>query len=139
MTAPHFSHTPSLMAIGAQLRALRVAAKKTQTALAAEIDVDQSLISNVERGTRATTTDVLERWVQVCNSAIVFADADDPLVGARALPPPDLGLLARLASALGDARDDPYRKAVIMGAIEGAIEGVATVERKVERQHRSPL
>lgn len=138
MTASAFLHTPSFMAIGAQLRALRVAAKRTQVALADELGVDQSLISNVERGTRATTTDVLERWVQTCNAEIVFAGGSDPLAEARTLPPPDLGLLAKLAAALGGAKDDPYKKAVIAGAIEGAITGVAAATQQSRRVRSAP-
>lgn len=128
MTDGLFLHTAAVMAIGAQLRAIRLAAGKTQVVLAAEIGVDQSVVSNVERGTRATTTDVLERWVKACNAEVTFTDSTGPLSAALALPEEDVGLLSRLVSLLTGAQHDPFRKAIILGTIEGAIDGAVKAD-----------
>lgn len=66
------------MKIGEQLKKLRKRAGLTQIQLSERLQVVQSLISSVENGKGATTTEMVERWVNVCKGRIVIFSADPP-------------------------------------------------------------
>lgn len=68
------------MSLGRQLRELRTSAGIKQIELAQLINCGRSTISDVERESRPTTTDVVERWVAACRGRMeIIAEGADPL------------------------------------------------------------
>ena len=101
--------------LGPQLRALRQRAGLRQTELASVIGVSQSLISQVENGKEATTTDVLARWIDACAGDVVIEDADSLALRAALarMDQEDCDLLVRIAQSLPDA-PGPAKAAMTM-------------------------
>jgi predicted transcriptional regulator len=91
--------------IGLQLRALRQRANLRQTELADRIGVSQSLVSQVENGKEATTTEVVSRWVDACGGDLIIEGADTASVRSAiaAMEPEDVQLLLRIARSLPSA------------------------------------
>lgn len=87
--------------LSAQLRQLRAEASLTQNELAARIGVSQPTVSAVERG-QATTTDVLEQWVEACGGHLVASRAQHAalLAAVASLSSADVQRLQRVAEAL---------------------------------------
>lgn len=97
------------MTLGTQLRILRRAAGFNQTELARLADIGRTTISDVERDTRPTTTDVVERWVKVCNGTLEIKASKEggPAALARvagALGEQEMALCVRVVSVLGRVR-----------------------------------
>jgi transcriptional regulator with XRE-family HTH domain len=57
----------------------------SQSELADKILSGRSTISDVERDTRPTTTDVLERWVEACEGRLVIYESAEQTEGLRHL------------------------------------------------------
>ena len=68
--------------IGILLANLRKKSKMTQVQLAETLGIDQSTISHIERETRDTTNDVIERWISACDGTLLIlgpGEAPNPL------------------------------------------------------------
>lgn len=95
-----------MRSIGTSLREVREAAKLTQLQLAERVGLKQAHVSAIEVGRRATTTEKLAKWIEVCGAHLVIEppSAADPLTplldAARGLPGEDLELLIRVARVL---------------------------------------
>ena len=92
--------------IGTDLKTLRIEAGLNQVDLAEKLGITQGALSRIERGT-GTTTDVVERWVQVCEGTIRIEGKAglghelDKLVNlARMLDPEDMRILLLVARGL---------------------------------------
>ncbi len=55
--------------MGADLKLLRIEAGLTQIDLAEKLGITQGMLSRIERG-GTTTTEVVERWAEVCGGSI---------------------------------------------------------------------
>ena len=79
--------------IGTDLKSLRVEAGLNQVDLAEKLGITQGALSRIERGA-ATTTEVIERWVQICGGSI--------RIDGRTGLAPELAKLLNLARGLND-------------------------------------
>lgn len=113
-----FDTSGPMSSIGEALRALRIAAGIKQVDLAVTLDIHQSTISGIENG-RATTTDVVERWIDACGGTITIAPPGDraaPLLSlAVGLDSADLDRAVRFASSLSRMPDDT-KNALVLAA-----------------------
>lgn len=73
------------MSLGQQLRQLRLSAGLSQSELAEKIQAGRSTISDVERDSRPTTTDVIERWVEACEGRLVIYESTEQSAALRHL------------------------------------------------------
>lgn len=81
-TSPFMKGNDDLRRLGIDLRMIREAAGLTQVQLASLLDSSQPTISVAERGSGATTTDILLRWVSVCRARLVVVpEREDLLAG----------------------------------------------------------
>ncbi len=96
-----FDRRAPMSTLGQQLKHLRASASLTQDELAEKIGVSQPTVSYVERG-GATTSDVVERWIETCGGSMSVGRGDSDRLQqlAAALPPSDLLRLIRVATAL---------------------------------------
>lgn len=102
------------------LRDIRKAAGLTQAALAAEVGGTQRRITNIERGTRRPSLELVEAWAAACGRRFVFdfpadGETDTELMARVAAAPPELRRI--VAELLGAER--PSEAA--LRALEGHI------------------
>jgi transcriptional regulator with XRE-family HTH domain len=91
-----------------ELKIARLKAGKTQAQLAEQLDLGKSSISQIESGTRETTTDVVERWLAACAHTMTIAPCCSPAQIAS--------LVTRIERALIDA--DPHQMHVFEALVQ---------------------
>lgn len=112
-------YTDEVQHLGARLRQLRIKRGLKQEELAERLDVDQSTVSNVERGKTGTGISTLIQWVDECGGSLeIRMPADEADVREQAVEAvsraevADLVYLLDVLKALPDANARDRRLAL---------------------------